>query len=282
MWIDPLSKRLFKGAGLITAQQGRGPIVLMYHSVQGDEGKDSSVWSVNAKSFSNQMGFLKKEGWQTFLFRDLLNAENLPPKSVVITFDDGFADNYENGFKVLKNLSMCATWFIASGCIGKKSAWHDPDGPPKSMLSERQIYEMAEAGMEIGAHSRTHVSLPTLDSKKLEDEVMGSKEDLTSLLGQPVLSFAYPFGHYDERSLDAVRRAGYLVACTTETGWFGGEKNLLKVRRIPVFPYDTLGRFARKFAFADPAVGWSVTGRYLAQQLKVKLRSKNVLKGDRP
>jgi peptidoglycan/xylan/chitin deacetylase (PgdA/CDA1 family) len=254
MVIDPLSLRLLRRAGRVPAVQGQGPLVLMYHSVSA--GLPDSRWSVSAKNLRDQLDLLHHEGWNCVCVRDLAMPDALPPRTVAITFDDGFADNYDLAFPVLAERRMKATWFVVSRDIGKMSAWVDAGVPVRRMLDTDQLVEMASAGMEIGAHTRTHARLPELSEAGIREEVAGSRKDLEEMLGLPVTSFAYPYGIFNEDSVAAVRKAGFTVACTTRPGWLGSERDLFLVRRVGVFADDSLSVFARKLTFADYNVSW--------------------------
>jgi peptidoglycan/xylan/chitin deacetylase (PgdA/CDA1 family) len=260
MWIDPLSERLLSGAGLIPTRKGRGPVVLMYHSISAPKKTPTDRWSVSVNTFNKQLSLLKSKGWTTVCVRDLLKADFLPPRSVVITFDDGYADNYENGFKLLKAYGMCGTWFAVSRKIGAPNR-----------LNAKQVKEMAASGMEIGAHTRTHARLPELSIGKIEEEVSGSKKDLEDLLGLPVTSFAYPYGLFDEVCVEVVKKSGFDIACTTRTGWFGSEPDLFRVRRVGVSSSDGLSRFARKLAFAGTNVSWKHMFDYFISRIRSRI-----------
>lgn len=268
MWIDPLTKRLLDRAGLVPASKGRGPVVLMYHSISSSE---SSRWALSERRFLEQVRLLSSEGWKTACVSDLLNAEVLPPRTVVLTFDDGYADNFEHGFNCLTRYGMKATWFVVSGDVGRRSSWSDDDNPSRSMLGSMQLREMAQAGMEVGAHTRTHPRLPGLDAEAIADEVAGSKKDLEYILGNEVTSFAYPYGLFNKDCVEAVRKAGFKVACTTRTGWFGSDPDMLRVRRVAVFSDDSLSTFARKLVFADNEVDWGRMTDYVISRMRSRI-----------
>jgi peptidoglycan/xylan/chitin deacetylase (PgdA/CDA1 family) len=233
----------------------------MYHSITPKDRPPIDRWEVSVNKFQDQIHLLKSEGWTTVCVRDLMHADSLPPRTVVITFDDGYADNFENAFKVLAKYGMRATWFIVSQRVGKQQSW----------LDSSQIREMAALGMEIGAHTRTHARLIELGVKKIEEEVRGSKSDLEDVLGLPVTSFAYPFGLFNDECVEAVRESRFQAACTTRTGWFGSETDLLRVRRVAVFSHDSLSAFARKIVFATSNVSWKKMAEYTADRIKSRL-----------
>jgi peptidoglycan/xylan/chitin deacetylase (PgdA/CDA1 family) len=252
---------------MIPSTEGRGPVVIMYHSITPGNGTPDSRWSVSERAFRRQLDLLKSEGWTTACVRDLARADTLPPRTVVITFDDGFEDNFAYGFRHLSAYGMKATWFVVSGDIDRQSRWSDEGVPMRSMLTGGQLREMAAAGMEIAAHTRTHARLPELDAEKIMDEIEGSKKDLEEILAQTVDSFAYPYGIFNDDCVEAVRKAGYRLACTTQTGWFGSDTDLLRVRRVGIFSDDNLSAFARKVAFAD-IMPWSRVARYMAGRMR--------------
>jgi peptidoglycan/xylan/chitin deacetylase (PgdA/CDA1 family) len=243
----------------------------MYHSITPGNGVPDSKWSVSEKCFRNQIDLLQSEGWTTACVRDLANADLLPLRTVVITFDDGFENNFEHSFRHLSAYGMKATWFMVTGDIGGQSSWSDDDAPVRQMLSEAQLKEMAAAGMEIGAHTRTHARLTELDSGSIADEIAGSKKDLEDMFDFTVDSFAYPHGLFDDNCVEAVRKAGYKVACTTRTGWFGRETDLFRVRRVAVLANDSVSTFARKLAFAGANVSWPRMADYFIGRIRSRI-----------
>jgi peptidoglycan/xylan/chitin deacetylase (PgdA/CDA1 family) len=262
--LDPLSRRLLRGAG------NRAPIALMYHSIAPGGGTPAWRWAVSRRRFVEQLDLLRKHGWSTRPVRDLAAGLALPPRTALITFDDGFADNLA-AVEELSRRGMSATWFVVTRDLGGESRWGDVQVSGRPMLSVARLREMAAAGMEIGAHTRTHARLPETDPSRLDDEIGGSRNDLEQALGSPVRSFAYPYGLYNDPVVDAVRRAGYRVACTTRSGWGLVGNDLLRVRRVAVFAADTLSGFARKLAFADNEVDWPKVGRYYLDRLTTRL-----------
>ncbi|HEY4706125.1 MAG TPA: polysaccharide deacetylase family protein [Thermodesulfobacteriota bacterium] len=264
MYIDPLTRRLLRGAGAVPSSEGRGPVLLMYHSISSDAGR----WAVTEKSFREHIAILVSEGWTTVCVRDL-KLIDLPARAVALTFDDGYDDNFRGAFLPLAEAGMRATWFIVSGAIGKGANWDQ--GPGRRMLDGKQLREMESCRMEIGSHTRSHPRLTETGAGEIEEEISGSKKDLEDVLGSPVGSFAYPYGLHDEASVAAVRAAGYTAACTTRTGWYGSEKDQLRLRRVAVFPDDSPSAFARKLVFADNRVDWPTTARYMASRVRARL-----------
>jgi peptidoglycan/xylan/chitin deacetylase (PgdA/CDA1 family) len=218
------------------------------------------------------MDLLCAFGWRTLCLRDADKIADIPLRGVIITFDDGYADNFA-AFEELARRSMRATWFVVSRDIGKQSGWQDAGQKTRPMLDRSQLVEMHSAAMEIGAHGRTHTRLTKLDDLSLGGEVAGSKEDIEGMLGIEVDSFAYPYGDFDDRTVAAVRNAGYRKACITRPGWLNSDPDMLRIRRISIFAQDNLSAFARKLALADNDVRWRRMLRYGARRFAAVLGS---------
>ena len=264
MPIDFISRRLLRNAGT------HGALALMYHSVVPGDGTPDWQWAVSERHFIDQLDLLRDEGWTTVCARDLTDPASLPKRSVVLTFDDGYADNYP-AFEALAQRSMRATWFIVSRDVGAMSGWDDGIAAQR-MLSREQLQTMAAAGMEIGAHSCSHARLTELDDARLADEIERSKTALADIVGGSVQSFAYPYGKHDDRAVAAVRRAGYASACITRPGWALRDNDPLRIRRVSIFAQDNLATFARKLAFADNDVSWRHLLRYASGRVAARLR----------
>lgn len=264
MLLDPFSRRLLRG------KEPSSLIVLMYHSIQPGRGDPDWRWAVSLSRFREQLDLLHAYGWQTACIRDL-NLQGIPSsRTVVITFDDGYADNFA-AFEELEKRGMRATWFIVSRDISKASSWTDPGSSSMPMLTAEQLRTMTASGMETGSHSRSHCRLVELKDSSLWDEVANSKAELEDILGSSVESFAFPYGMHDNRTVEATRLADYQKACITRSGWALMGKTLFRIRRISVFNNDNLTAFARKLTFADNDVSWSRLARYGFERLSARL-----------
>jgi peptidoglycan/xylan/chitin deacetylase (PgdA/CDA1 family) len=154
-------------------------------------------------------------------------------KTFVLTFDDGYRSVYSEAFPVMKRHGMSATVFLTVG---------DPPGPGgripplngSEMLSWAEVTEMREAGIRFGAHTLTHPDLTRLGTEKIEYEIVKSKEIIEGVLGEPVRSFAYPYGRYDERSLGIAGRF-FDCACSDELGLLTLESNRYALGRVDAY-----------------------------------------------
>jgi len=258
--IDPISNKIMQGAGQ------HGPVVLMYHSITTGNTTPQWPWAISFERFLTHLDLLQKFGWNTICMRDFLQPENIPPRAVAITFDDGYLDNLV-AFEELARRKMSATCFVVSGDIGERSRWPEPGREPQTMLNAQHLKTMHDNGMEIGSHSRSHFHLTEVDDETLHSEVIHSKGDIEDILGQPVVSFAYPYGQENERVVNMVREAGYQVACNTSTGWALTGNDLMRMRRLTVYGKDSASILARKLAFGDIDVDWPRMLRYICRRV---------------
>lgn len=254
MYIDPFSRRMAHKTG------ARGLTTLMYHSVCSGTVPGDWPWAVSYQRFCDQMDFLRELGCNTLCARDIRAGAQMPPRAVCITFDDGYADNWP-AFEALCERGMRASWFVVTGDVGGRSRWPGESIPPQPILSGEQLRHMEAAGMEICSHTVSHCRLTKVDDAVLDGELIHSMRDLSDILRREVTTLAYPYGLYDERVVEATRRAGYLVALTAEPGFGMIADDPLRVRRITVFNTDTLSAFSRKLALGWNDVQWRTIAR---------------------
>jgi len=185
--------------------------ILMYHRV-GLE-RDAHNCSTVAARFRSRLRMLRALGYRSVSPRELATAlqsrSPLPPRSIAITFDDGYRDTLTLALPILKEFGFTAVCYIVTDRVGQTSDWTEP----APLMGWSEIREWVAAGMEIGSHSRTHRDLPALSTVELQDEVLGSRKKLEDRLGSPVQTFAYPRNIHGPRECDAVEAAGYDAAC---------------------------------------------------------------------
>lgn len=221
--------------------------ILMYHSV-GDPptGAGWPVLYVRPSAFRAQVRLL-----QALRYRLVTLSEAMPvlrgerrERVAVLTFDDAYLDVYENALPVLAAAGARATVYAVSRSLGGFNTWDEEKvGVRKPVMTPAQLRECQRAGLEVGAHTRSHASLPSLGVEQLHAEVAGSRADLEDLLGEAVTQFCYPYGDLDERSVAAVAGAGYAAATTTRRGRAHPGDDLLRLPRVPVKRQLRLGLF---------------------------------------
>jgi len=262
---NPFQKLMLTGAGR------HGPVVVMYHSVSQAERNPDWPWAVSVRQFRENLDLLGEAGYAVVAVRDLAKMpERRPARTVAITFDDGYVDNLA-ACEELASRGMRATWFVVSGSVGREPAWPEDGRPAGRLLDASELRALLGAGMEIGSHSVSHVRLTTVGDAQLRQELVDSKAMLEDVIGDEVVTFAYPYGDWDERCEAAVREAGYRYACTTVTGWALRDVNPYRLRRLTVFNDDDLGRFARKLAFGSHDVGWGQLIGYWGRRLQARV-----------
>lgn len=192
---------------------GHIPLVLMYHAV-GSVPIDPYKLCVTRTRFAEQMTWLAEHGLRGVSMETLVAAMRVGQERglVGITFDDGYANVLENAVPELLRHGFSATMFIVAGRLGGTNEW---DGEPVwTLMSARQVTEIAAAGMEIGSHTITHVRLRGLSEPQLRTEIRESRSRLSELIGRPVHGFSYPYGVMDASVRRAVQDAGYGYACS--------------------------------------------------------------------
>jgi peptidoglycan/xylan/chitin deacetylase (PgdA/CDA1 family) len=244
-----------------------GISILMYHQV-GDfksMGSHRSTYC-HYKRFASQMAFLHRFGYRVLgMDRALacLNGEQpVPPRSVVLTFDDGYENFYEYAFPVLQKYGFPAMVYLISGYIGKPSAWFAAEGrdSPPLMDSER-ILQLRAAGMDFGSHGAGHYKLAEVDAGTMREDVFRSKEQLETLLGEEVRHFCYPYGSHNLQTVETAREAGYASAVTCQRGAATHAFDPLALPRKAISFGDNLIGFLWKLEMKDEPKGEPVRWR---------------------
>jgi peptidoglycan/xylan/chitin deacetylase (PgdA/CDA1 family) len=189
----------------------------MYHSISASELRRFRPFTVQPERFEEQARYIRDEGYSALTISELIrmrDANALPEKAVVLTFDDGFADFHETALPILVRYRLMATLYVVSGYLGRTSEWLDyADAKSLRLLSWPQLAEIEKNGIEIGAHTLSHPPLDTLPLGRARDEIVLSKRHLEDRLGVDIKSFAYPYGYYSKSVRDLVVSAGYTSAC---------------------------------------------------------------------
>lgn len=251
--------------------------VLMYHMVSSDKSDKSNRYCCSPKRFRAQMAYLKRKGYVSITLDDIAGAASgrieLPGKSLVITFDDGYLDNYINAFPELLSCGYRATVFVVAGLAGKTSEWLEAGGTAaKPLMDWKQISALADCGISIGSHSMTHQRLSFIKSDAARLEIEKSKEFIEDKLGQAVDHFAYPYGCYDINTKQLTIDAKYSTACTTKSGFNGPQQDLFELRRLDIYGTDSLLQFATKVAFGSNRIDPGLVLRYYASRIAARFR----------
>jgi peptidoglycan/xylan/chitin deacetylase (PgdA/CDA1 family) len=222
--------------------------ILFYHKIgtPADDSCNPHLY-VPLENFAAQMRSLSQHGYNTLTLSELNqaldNRVKLPRRSVIITFDDGHRDNYENAFPVLERYNLKATVFVVADFIGRKAGWQRRENITEPLLSWDQIYQMQKKGITFASHTCTHPMLNKIPPDKARYEIMVSREKLEQGLGVPVESFCYPYGEFNQKVTALVKEAGYIAACTTDHGNCHSRDDVYLLKRVFVWPDTSLWRF---------------------------------------
>ncbi|MBN1221579.1 MAG: polysaccharide deacetylase family protein [Anaerolineae bacterium] len=218
--------------------------ILMYHYLSTPPA-DADVYrrdlSVSPPQFEAHLAYLRQEGYQTISLWQLAYAlsgqATLPARPIILTFDDGYRDNYENAFPLLRQYGYTGVFFIFTYPI---------DASNPDYLSWDMVVEMHRAGMEFGSHSYRHWDLRGRDVDLLVYEIVGSKEAIEAHIGEPVRFFSYPAGRYDDLTIRVLDSAHFWSAVTTEWGFEQSFSNRFQMPRFRVRGSDTVDDLAEK------------------------------------
>jgi peptidoglycan/xylan/chitin deacetylase (PgdA/CDA1 family) len=190
--------------------------ILMYHHIEQASPQADAVrrdLSVGPIKFEEQLRYLRNEGYESITLNDLAlhltTGYPLPPKPIILTFDDGYADAYTHAFPILKRLGFTGTFFLMSAPI---------DAGNPDFLSWDQVQEMHAAGMRFEAHSYNHPDLRNRGFQFLVFQVLAPKEAIEARTGEKVRFYAYPSGRYDSFVMDVLRSAHYWGAVPINQG----------------------------------------------------------------
>lgn len=194
--------------------------ILMYHYVSvppEDADEYRTDLSVTPAQFRRQLQYLRDNGFTTVDFYDLSLAvtarKALPEKPIILSFDDGYLDNYQNAFPLLQEFGFSGTFFIVTEFV---------DQQHPAYMSWAMIEEMAAVGMRIENHSKTHADMTAQERDGLIWQIQGAQETLTAHLGYAPRFFCYPGGRYDEDTIAMLQELGFWGAVTTAGGkWHG-------------------------------------------------------------
>jgi GT2 family glycosyltransferase/peptidoglycan/xylan/chitin deacetylase (PgdA/CDA1 family) len=217
--------------------------VLCYHHVGPRKAGTYPDLTVDPATFERQIAALALEGYRALTPTEYLDVRRgeipAPQKGVVITFDDAYEEIHQYALPVLDRFGFGSCVYVVTGELAGTNSWDEARGSSTlRLLDQDQIAHWHTRGVEFGGHSRSHPSLPTLDSEGLQGEIAGCAEDLERVTGARPRTFAYPYGEFDVRAVDQ-GRASFELAFTTIEGLNhpGTDPHLL--RRTMVLPTDS-------------------------------------------
>lgn len=214
--------------------------VFMYHRIIKQASGNTKDWhAVSEDNFRKQLKMLDMLNYTPITFEDLQlyldDKLTLPKKPIILTFDDGHLDTYEVALPILKEFDMKAVVYALGNRNLRYALWDQIDGGPTlPLMTDDQLLEIRSMGFEVGAHSMTHPTLSNLSVEEQIEEIVGSKRSLENLLGENLLSFAYPYGRLDFSSYEITQKAGFKFACGVFTGPPKFGDDIFNIRRLSV------------------------------------------------
>lgn len=238
--------------------------VLMYHGLHVDEsdaGRFEPVYSVTPEAFASQLDWLRENGYRSVRLDDFQPGQD---RQVVISFDDGDVSNFTVALPLLAERGMTAECFITSDFIGEPG-----------MLTTQDVHALADAGIGVQSHGRSHRFLEDLDDDAMFAELRDSKARLEAASGQPVTGIAFPGGRGGSRERDVALQLGYRHVLGSEPGPNRGRRAHECYERIAITRDMTLDGFGA-------LVGWrGLRPRYAKARFRALRLPKRLLGNDR-
>ncbi|WP_075572448.1 polysaccharide deacetylase family protein [Megasphaera coli] len=203
-----------------------GMPVLNYHQVNN---KFHTVLTMKPENFEEQIRYLSENGYHSITLEQFEqymegNTSNLPDRPILITFDDGYVDNYEYAYPILKKYNMVGTIFLITDFVGRPG-----------YLNWDQVKEMSNAGMEFGSHTLSHRPLDSFNRADMRHELVGSKKAVEWHLNRPCDFIAFPEGKFTDTVLEETQNAGYKYGFTIDAGRDFPWDNPYDLDRIAMF-----------------------------------------------
>ncbi|WP_253205657.1 polysaccharide deacetylase family protein [Clostridium estertheticum] len=211
--------------------------ILMYHSISYEK---ENILRVPKEKFRNQMKYLKDNNYTTLTLDELYNymktGKDLPSKPIVITFDDGYKDNYTNAYPILKEFKLKATIFVITNTIDHE----------KDYLTSAEIKLMDSNNIRVESHTSSHEHLDQISYVDNVNTMKTSKIKLEKILNKKIDYIAYPYGGYTLNTIKAAKQSGYKLAFSTEFGLIDKNDNIYSLGRIFVNSNFSLEEFKVK------------------------------------
>lgn len=221
--------------------------VLMYHRLAKIPGDRNAL---PPEKFREQLAYLKAHGYHTITMEALYlyyhEHKPLPKKPVLLTFDDGYADNFTYAVPLLAEYQMTAMVFPISGWIGRENKWENFHKALTTIMSWDGLEKWRDAGLQIGSHTVNHPFLSQLTGEPLTEELVDSKATLQVHLAMDVEYLCYPYGDFNAETKKAAQEAGYKGALAIFEHVPLGHVDVFALPRIPIPSHQRMWEFKLK------------------------------------
>ncbi|ALW83696.1 hypothetical protein AUC43_00395 [Hymenobacter sedentarius] len=230
--------------------------VLMYHKIPDAPLETKHKIYVTKENFEKHLAYFQKQKLTPITFADYLKFANgelplaqFPARPIILTFDDGYTDNYTNLLPLMQQYGYRGVMYLLGDFEVRHNQWDlaaDPTEPRSEIMDLAQKRAFVAAGWEIGAHTMSHLRLTTLPPSEAAQEIQRSKAELEATLQTQIVSFAYPYGDSNDTVKKAVREAGFTLGVSTDTGGMHLEDDRMQVFRINMFPNESASSLFKK------------------------------------
>ncbi|MGL4191280.1 MAG: polysaccharide deacetylase family protein [Vibrio sp.] len=228
----------------VSKLQREVPIIMYHRFIRDNSEKGVHGTYLHIEQLEKHFKLLKKMGFETLTFKDLAEKgfiHRLQPgkRFIIITVDDGYRDNYELLLPLLKKYQFKAVVYVVTGENFNRWDVDVSDNPEKvvPLMSREQVKALHDSGLvEIGGHTMTHPYLSKLSESQQREQILHNKLELETLIDEPLLSLAYPYGDHDVTSKRLVQELGYPFAVATNSGPLAMHQDPYQIRRIAIFP----------------------------------------------
>lgn len=205
--------------------------------------------AISEEAFEAQLHYLRERGYTTLSLEqaiaDIDGEQEAPPRSVLLTFDDGYADNARVALPLLQAHNMRATLFVISAYAGQTNRWNPKACYDVRHMTWNELRLWHESGCDMGGHSHFHYCMTRLQPDELLEAVQINKHLVENKLGITLRAFAYPYGGFNQAVMDVVRQH-YEIAFAVEDGKWNARSQRYAINRMTVFPKWGIEDFAKQ------------------------------------
>lgn len=219
-------------------------VTLSYHIINS---AIRDTIAIAGEAFEQQLAYLNEHGYTTLslaqAIADINGIQQAPPRSLLLTFDDGYADNAHVALPLLQAYDMRATLFIITGYIGQSNRWNTRACYDVQHMTWDEVRHWHERGGDLGGHSHLHHCMTRLNAEELQETVLLNKRLLEQETGIVPRAFAYPYGRFNQDVIEVIRQH-YELAFATEGGAWNASAHRYAINRLTVSPMWSIEDFA--------------------------------------